>query len=187
MNLSVKDILFLQNKVAYTRDEQAYKQLFFHFHGPLLRFANGIVQHHETAEEIVSDTLMKIWDAGNKLAQIDKLNLYLFTSVKNACLTHLSKRKLETSSIETQQLAEISDGQNPESQLIVSEIEDQILHCIKGLPMQCNMVYRLIKDEGFSYKDVSSILGISQNTIETHMRIALKKIRASLNSYLSKK
>jgi predicted DNA binding protein len=33
-----------------------------------------------------------------------------------------------------------------------------------------------------TYKDVSKIMNISQNTIETHMRIALKKIRNALKS-----
>jgi RNA polymerase sigma-70 factor (ECF subfamily) len=49
------------------------------------------------------------------------------------------------------------------------------------------MVFKLIKEEGFSYKKVSGILEISQNTIETHMRIALKRIKVSLNNYLSEK
>lgn len=39
LNLPAQDILFLQNRVAYTRDEQAYKKLFFHFHSSLYRFA----------------------------------------------------------------------------------------------------------------------------------------------------
>ncbi len=82
MNLQAKDILFLQNRVAYVRDELAYKKLFFHFYTSLHRFSLSIVKDFEVAEEIVSDTMMKIWDMGNKLATIEKLDAYLFRTVK---------------------------------------------------------------------------------------------------------
>ena len=187
MNLQAKDILFLQNRVAYIRDEIAYKKLFFHFYTPLHRFSISIVKDFEVAEEIVSDTMMKIWDMGNKLATIEKLDSYLFTSIKNACFTFLSKKKQETSDIDTISANDISNYENPETQMLVSEIEKQISSCVNNLPPQCVMVFKLIKEEGFSYKKVSGILEISQNTIETHMRIALKRIKASLNNYLSEK
>ena len=69
----------------------------------------------------------------------------------------------------------------------VSEIEKKLNNCVNELSPQCVMVFKLIKEEGFSYKKVSGILEISQNTIETHMRIALKKIRLALSLYLSEK
>lgn len=187
MNLQAKDILFLQNRVAYVRDELAYKKLFFHFYTSLHRFSFSIVKDFEVAEEIVSDTMMKLWDMGNKLATIEKLDAYLFTSIKNACFTFLSKRKLETSENDELSINNISDFENPENLLLVSEMEKKINSCVNELPPQCVMVFKLIKEEGFSYKKVSGILEISQNTIETHMRIALKRIRAALSSYLSEK
>ena len=185
MNLHPKDILFLQNRVAYVRDELAYKKLFFHFYSPLHRFSLSIVKDFEVAEEIVSDTMMKIWDMGNKLATIEKLDAYLFTSIKNACFSFLSKKKLTTSDIDEVAITSVSEYANPENQMIVSEMENKINCCVNELPPQCVMVFKLIKEQGFSYKKVSAILEISQNTIETHMRIALKRIRAALDSYLS--
>ena len=187
MNLQAKDILFLQNRVAYVRDELAYKKLFFHFYNSLQRFSFSIVKDFETTEEIVSDSMMKIWDMGNKLASIEKLDAYLFTTTKNACLTFLSKHKLEISELAGLDVNHISDYENPETQMYVSEIEKKINHCINELPPQCVMVFKLIKEEGFSYKKVSGILEISQNTLETHMRIALKKIRSALSQYLAEK
>lgn len=187
MNLQAKEILFLQNRVAYVRDELAYKKLFFHFYTSLHRFSTSIVKDFEVAEEIVSDTMMKIWDMGNKLATIEKLDAYLFTSIKNACFTFLAKKKLLTEEIDPVGTNTFSDFENPETQLLISEMEKKISSCINELPPQCVMVFKLIKEEGFSYKKVSGILEISQNTIETHMRIALKRIRASLSNYLSEK
>jgi RNA polymerase sigma-70 factor (family 1) len=187
VNLSVQDILFCQNRVAYARDQQAYRQLFFHFHRPLYRFAFNITGDNEAADELVSDTMMKIWDLGSKLAQVNNLNAYLFTAVKNAAFTWMKKQKQAPVSLDESEAGQIDAKETPEQRLILSETEQLIESAISSLPAQCQLVYRLIKEEGFSYKEVTGILEISQNSIETHMRIALKKIRAALTSYLLEK
>ena len=174
--------------MAYTRDEQAYKKLFLHFYNSLHRFAGNIIRDTESADEIVSDTMMKVWEMGNKLGQVDKLNLYLFTAVKNAALTHLSRNKptrLELDHSIENTLAD--DADNPERKLIFNEVQLEIEAAICGLPQQCQLVFRLIRQEGFSYKEVCAILQVSQNTAETHMRLALKKLQSALDHYLSVK
>jgi RNA polymerase sigma-70 factor (family 1) len=183
--LSRQDILFLQNRVAYLRDEQSYKKLFYHFHIPLHRFACKMVKNAAVADEIVSDTMMKVWAMDNKLAQVDRLNQYLFTAVKNAALSYLSKNKAGNVPLDQTLENTFPDkDDNPENRLIVSEIGCQVEQAIAALPPQCQLVYRLIKEEGFSHKEVCAILEVSQNTVETQMRIALKKIRWSLEAYL---
>lgn len=188
MKLNRQDILFLQNRVAYTRDERAYQKLFLHFHPPLHRFADSMLKNTEVAEEIVSDVMMRIWDLASTLAQVDDLNVYLFTAVKNACLNHLGKRKWETLALNEVMENEITDiGNNPENRMIFTEVERYVENAISTLPPQCQMIFRLIREQGFSHREVAVIAEISQNTIETQMRIALRKIRLSLESYLQGK
>ena len=72
----------------------------------------------------------------------------------------------------------------PEKLYIYSEVTQRVNKVVSSLPTKCQMVFRLIKEEGLSYKEVSKVLEISQNTIETHMRIALRKIRMDLQHFL---
>ena len=181
-----KNILFLQNRVAYTKDEEAYKQLFFHFHPLLYRFAYNIIKNEEDAEDIVSEVMIKVWTMENKLAYINDLQLYLFKAVKNTAFTYLSSKKNSFQSLtdETEQTLHTTSNNLSEQKIIFSEINQKIEKAVIALPPQCQMVFRLIKEEGMSHKQVSSILEISQNTIETHMRIALKRIKLALEKYL---
>ncbi len=188
MNFSRQDILFFQNRVAYARDERTYEKIFFHFHPMLFRFAAGIIKNREIADEIVSDVMMRIWDLGSKLAQVENLKVYLFTATKNACLNELGKKKWNNTLLGTQFENEMIDtGNNPENLLLCTEIQRNIEHAVTGLPPQCQLIFRLIREQGFSYRETSAIAGISQNTIETHMRLALRKIRLALNGYLQEK
>lgn len=186
LNLSSQELLYYQSKVAYYRDEQSYKRLFLFFHPTLYRFAYNIVHDKSISEEIVSDIMLKVWQMGNKLSQIQNLKLYLITSVKNACFTHLSSKKFNSTLSEDIDYEDnnLSSSENPEQIYILSEVTKRVNTVVSSLPLKCQLVFRLIKEEGLSYKEVSTVLEITQNTIETHMRIALRKIRMDLQNFL---
>lgn len=189
MTCSVQEILFLQNKIAYERDEKAYKKLFLHFYSSLFKFSYNIVKNEAVAEEIVSDVMMQVWAMDNKLANVHKLNVYLLTAIKNASIRHISKNDNRYVEIENVFDDEMIDElkENPESRFIYTELQLRIENAIQKLPRQCQLIYRLIREEGLSHKEVIATLEISQNTIETQMRIALKKIRTTLDEYLTAK
>lgn len=186
MKLSSQELLYYQSKVAYYRDEQSYKRLFLYFHPILYRFSFNILKDKSISEEIVSDIMLKVWQMGNKLSQIQHLKLFLITSVKNACFTYLASKKHQQSLSESidQDDKTACNADSPEELYIYSEVTQRVNMVILSLPMKCQMVFRLIKEEGLSYKEVSKVLEISQNTIETHMKIALRKIRMDLQQFL---
>ena len=179
-------ILYLQNRVAYASDEQAYKKLFYHFYKPLCRFAYSLVKNTEDVQEIVSDVLLKIWLMEAKLGIVEDLPTYLYRATKNSCLNYLQsvthKNELITDGI-SDNMPELF-FENPSGEL--SEVQLLLDKAVNDLPPKCQMVFRLIKESGMSHKQVMDILDISQNTIETQMRIALKKIREQLNVYIYK-
>jgi RNA polymerase sigma-70 factor (ECF subfamily) len=177
-------ILYLQNRVAYASDEQAYKKLFYHFYKPLCRFAYSLVKNTEDVEEIVSDVLLKLWLMEAKLGIVEDLPTYLYRATKNSCLNYLQsanhKKELVTDGLSDnipELFFETPSGERSEVQLLLEK-------AVNDLPPKCQMVFRLIKETGMSHKQVMEILDISQNTIETQMRIALRKIREQLNAYI---
>jgi RNA polymerase sigma-70 factor (ECF subfamily) len=177
-------ILYLQNRVAYASDEQAYKKLFYHFYKPLCRFAYSLVKNTEDVEEIVSDVLLKLWLMEAKLGIVEDLATYLYKATKNSCLNYLQsathKKDLVTDGLSDNVPELFFEMPNAES----SEVQILLEKTVNNLPPKCQMVFRLIKETGMSHKQVMEILDISQNTIETQMRIALRKIREQLNAYI---
>jgi RNA polymerase sigma-70 factor (family 1) len=178
------DVVHLQHNVAVLRDEHSYKELFLYFHRPLIRFAATIVKSEEAAEEIYSDVLLRLWDLGSAFKNIENLRLYLYTSVKNASLNYLAKYyKVQTVDIDSVNLDFLRQP-DPEESLLISEFQRMSALAINTLPAKCQMVYKLIREDGFNYKEVAEIMNISVNTVEGHMTTALKKISSSLRVYL---
>lgn len=178
----LSEILYLQKRVAHFRDEKAYKELFLHFYTPLHRFVLGIIKDIEFAEDIVSESLTTLWIMEEKIAQVERLDYYLFRCVRNAVFAHNKKRKIEGLNVEDATLTAAS-LYSADTNLNLKETSQAIECVVQSLPSQCQMVFRLAKDEGMSYKEIESILEISENTIKTHMRIALKRIRSGLKKY----
>jgi RNA polymerase sigma factor (sigma-70 family) len=51
---------------------------------------------------------------------------------------------------------------------------------VEALPPRCKMIFKLIREDGLKYKEVSDILNISVNTIDVQIAIAIKKIALAL-------
>lgn len=171
------DIILLQKKVALERHQDSYKTLFLYFYKPLLRFAISFVKTKESAEEVVSDVMMKIWSMKAGLLDIDNLKLYLFQAVKNTSINYLSKNAKYTSwDIEHINVELHLDLYTPEDSMICEELRRDIYNAIKALPPKCQMVYKLVREDGFTYKEVAAIMDISENTVDRHLNNALHKL-----------
>ena len=179
------DIPFLQRKVGIERDERSYKLLFLYFYKNLLRFAFSMVKNQETSEEIVSDVMMKLWSAKERLVAIENLKLYLFTAVKNTSLNYLLRNAKYTSwDIEYIEIEPNMNLYNPEQVMLREELATTITSAIKELPPKCQMAYKLVREDGFSYKEVASIMGISENTVDRHLNNALHKLTKAVRIYV---
>ncbi len=145
-----------------------------------------MVKNTEDVEEIVSDVFLKIWLMDEKLGIVEDLTTYLFKATKNSCLNFLQsaghKKDLVTDML-SENIPELF-FENPDSE--PSEVQLLLEKTVNNLPPKCQMIFRLIKENGMSHKQVIDILDVSQNTIETQMRIALKKVREQLNVYMYK-
>jgi RNA polymerase sigma-70 factor (family 1) len=178
---------FLQTRIARFEDQQAYKELFLSLYPALYSFTSGIIKSKPAAEEIISDVFIKIWEKRQDLDLIVNLKVYCYVIAKNLSLNYLEKQKrITTLNIEdfSDTLADVFI--NPEQLMITSEMLDRIKIAIDGLPARCKMIFNLVKENDFKYKEAAEIMNISVKTVENQLAIALKKISISINFDLSR-
>jgi RNA polymerase sigma-70 factor (family 1) len=173
----------LQQKIALERDEISYKLLFLHFYPQLSRVGFSITGSREASEEVVSDVLLKIWSMKEGLLSITSLDSYLFRATKNTALNYLNSNKKYIRN--TKMIDGSTDLQIAEDIILKNELREQITRVVKGLPPKCQMVYRLVKDDGLSYKEVASRMEISEKTVDRHLNIAMHKLVNAMKFYLN--
>lgn len=187
-NLPYKNIRDLQRRIAVYEDETAYKELFLILFTSLTRFSAGIVQSKETAEEIVSDVFISIWNNRSQLNEIEDLQLYIFIAVKNNSLRKLKQQSRNTTiSIDEMNVELDSLYQNPEEKFLSDESLQHIETAINHLPHRAKLIFKLAKEDRMRYKDIASLLGISVKTVDHQLSIALRKIADAIGSAIRKK
>lgn len=171
----------LQLRIAHHNDQSAYKQLFAHFYKSLLQFACSFVRSPEIAEEIVSDVFIKVWKKRTALSRIHNLKLYLFVSTKNGALNYLRTQKKTFVHIEQYQVQLQSIWFDPEKLMLTAEMMNRIQKAINDLPTRCQLIFKLVKEDGLKYREVADLLNLSVKTVENQMTAAIKKIGLAIH------
>ncbi len=163
-------------------DEKAFELLFHKFYGHLCVYAAKIINDETSAEEIVQDLFVKIWEKREQLSIETSLKNYLFRSVKNLCLNFIQHNKTKnnyTQNVLSETESNFSDDDNyPEIDLAL-KIEESI----NSLPEKRKEIFRLSRQEGLKYHEIAEKLNISIKTVETQMSLAIKSLREKLKKY----
>lgn len=177
------ELTTLIQEMALTNSESAYKALFRILFNPVRSFSFGIVKSSELAEEVASDVLFMLWYNREKLCEVKNVKYYAFTAAKNKSLNILKKESgKELISLNEIEVDIHIDYSNPELILLQGELKQQLEDAIKTLPKQCKLVFKLIKEDGFSYKEVAEMLEISPKTVDAHLVNAIRKLSAILKT-----
>ncbi len=171
----------LLDSISRLEDEKAFESLFKLFYDRLLVFSLNYVHSKELAEEVISDVFMKIWSNRHHLHSIDNIETYLYIATKNQSLNYAHQLSVyKISPLKEANLQDLINPFDPEKELELCELQFDLNLAIESLPAQCKMVFKLIKEDGFKYKEVAQILNLSVRTVETQLVRAIKKLDAAL-------
>lgn len=175
----------LQEKIALYDDMKAYRDLCDIFYQQLFRTAYAFVRSKESAEEIVSDVFIKVWQMRARLPKIDNLNVYLYTITKNLCIKYITRQyKNPVTSLDEISFETAIDFNTPEDICISSDVMSKIKTAMDTLPPKCRLILQLVKENGLRYEEVASILDISTLTVRNQLAIAVKRLGKVLPVYL---
>lgn len=183
MHFSKSDIKKLILRVACKDDLMAFRELFDYYYHDLNAFSRHYVKSSQNAEEVVTDVFAKIWDRRAYLKHIDNFQAYLYTITKRDSLNYIRNHKLNN-----HLFLQIVDqfkvtAFDPEHEYLYNEVLKILTDTINDLPDKCQLVFRMVKERGMKYREVSKLLNISEKAVEMHISKALQKIRKSLLFY----
>ena len=140
-------------------DRTAYRELYNRYSGGLLAVAMRYMKTRQEAEDVLQDAFIKVF---KNLASFDKrasLKTWLTRIVINTALNMLRKEH----KIVNWEISEIADDKMdviPMQNYQYSEL----LSFIQQLPAGCKSVFNLYAIEGYSHKEIASMLNVSEGT-----------------------
>ena len=173
-------------KIVVDNDQKAFEIFFDYFYPKLFNFSLQYVKSPSGAEEVVSDVIYNLLKDKNRLGSVERINAYLFQSVKNKSLSWLrdQKKNLKFERIEQAEDYILDVSTSPEMLPMDRNVYELLESAVEKLPDQRKMVYKLIREEGLLLDEVAALLSISGRTVEKHLELAIKELCQHLKGYL---
>ena len=150
-----------------------YDEMVINHSDALYRFAHSMLGDKMDAEDVVQGVFERLWSKHPNV-ETNRTKTYLFTSVHRACIDVFRRRK------STQKVLEILATDN--IQVVPDQLEKRQLaeYLLRHLSEGQRSLVLLRDYEGYSYKEIGEIAGLSLAQVKINLFRARKKIQEVL-------
>ncbi|MBV7533089.1 RNA polymerase sigma factor [Chitinophaga sp. sic0106] len=164
-------------------DRHAFKEIYDHYYPHIYQFAFRLLQSRTLSQEVLQETMLKLWQQGDRLPAILNLDAWLHQVTRHHAIDLLRK-----SAVSARVQAVIRDSYDDrhnetEESILLNETRKILEEGIRQLPRQQHLVYQLCQQQGMKYEEVATLLNISHGTVQTHMKLALKSLRRYMQEH----
>ncbi|MDD6752700.1 MAG: sigma-70 family RNA polymerase sigma factor [Prevotella sp.] len=157
-------------KVSFRNDILPLKNI-------LYRLALRITCNNAEAEDIVQDTLMKVWNRRERWDEIDSIEAFCMTICRNLALDRMRKMDNHNGSLEDNLRETPSATRNPYEEMNQKDRIQLVRKLVDSLPEKQRTCMQLRDFEGKSYKEVAEILQISEDQVKVNIFRARQTIK----------
>ncbi len=140
----------------------------------LFRLALRITMNRAEAEDVVQDTLLKVWEHREEWEQINNLEAFAIATCRNRALDVMKRAGRNTEKLD--EMAHFS-SQTPQEQLEAIEQISLVNRLMDDLP-EVQRIIMLLRDiEGKTYQEIAQTLDISETQVKVYLHRARTKIK----------
>ena len=188
-----------QNQYKYTDEEliasfqngneQAYIELVRRYRDRLMTFVFRFVGDMELSEDIVQDTMIKVYTHKHYYKEIAKFSTWIYTIAGNLAKTELRKRKRRKVTLLSQMNTDDRKYEIPSTELQSEDIvqgeyaERYIQKAILQLPLHFRTVVILRDIQELSYEEISKIVNVPLGTVKSRINRARLQLQQTLKEF----
>ena len=172
--LSDPEITDLVIKLSLS-DSEAFNRIYSLYKDRIYAFALRFLRSEDLAKDTVQQTFMKLWEARQRLNAELSLNAYLFKIAKHCLLDHIRKYRHEAGPVTNEM--DTRSSNDIEESIYFDETQNLEGLIVAGFPPQRQEVYKLHRENSLSYQEIADRLGVSKNTVKTHLKLATRELR----------
>ena len=150
----------------------------------LLSFASKMMENDDDAEDIVQETLIRLWNIREQLKDIANPAGFAMQTTKNICIDKLRSKK---------QMVEANDfyfGATENTPYSETEKENSmfiIKRIIENLPKLQKSIIEMRDIEGYELEEIAGITGTKIEAVTVNLSRARKKVREEFTKIMNYK
>jgi RNA polymerase sigma factor (sigma-70 family) len=168
-------ILALTNRPG-TREE-GFRQLVLKYQQRLYQVIRRQVISHEDADDVLQNTFVKVFRHLEGFENRSELFTWMYRITSNEVINHLNRNKRRR----VEQLAESNAG-HADTYINSDDLVKTLEAIVETLPERQQMVFRMRYYDELSYKEMASILQLSEGALKASFHHASKKIEAEIKA-----
>lgn len=157
---------------AFLRAYEAYADAIF-------RHCFYRVYHHELAKDLTQQTFMKVWQYISEGKKVDHMRALLYTTATRLVID-VSRTRRPSASLEEMAESGIEPSENPRSAIEKQIDAKSLIAYLERLEEEDRALIVLRYVDDLSPKEISLILGESQNIVSVRLHRAVKRLRSLL-------
>lgn len=148
----------------------------------LFRLALRITLSREEAEDVVQETMVKMWNMREEWEKIDSIEAFSLKVCRNLAIDKTKRAAKGNISLEEQretgfESADHSYTASPEQQAIDNDRLEMVRRLVETLPEKQRSIIQLRDFEGKPYKEIATVLGISEDQVKVYLHRARNTIK----------
>jgi RNA polymerase sigma-70 factor, ECF subfamily len=164
-------------------DERAFQQFIERYKNRLYNFVYRVIPEKETAEDILQDTFLRVYNQRKNYSPDYALSTWVYTIALNLVRSELRKRKLRKylslDFLKEESDIELPDPTNPEP----GKLKPLLDKAIKGLPEEYRMAFILCDIDRLPYHEIAEIMRVPVGTVKSRINRARTMLREKLLPY----
>jgi len=174
-DMKLCDLLIQNNHAAFTIIFNRYKT-------QLASNLYKLLRSEELAQDILQDTFVSLWENRQNLDTSKSLKSFIFTIAANKTKNTFRRATTDTN-FKTMLLNYYEEAYNPILDNIYKNEKLELLeNLLNKLSPQQKTIIKLAKIEQKSSKEIATSLGLSEQTVNTHVRDANKKLKSLITN-----
>lgn len=161
-----------------TAAQQSLTILYRRYSQRIYTYCRKITGDNHTAEDLLQETFVKLFEAGRQGRLIENFPAYLMTIARNLCLSHRARSKRQYIPVEDFHLT-VRDVPYEQKELL-----QLIQTALELLPEDYREAFVLREYNGLTYNEIADIIGESLDVVKVRIFRAKKKLRDILAPYL---
>jgi len=166
----------------------AFAELVSRYMPRVTQYCAKFVGQLSTAEELVQEIFLEVWLRRERYRAQGKFVVFLFTLARHRCLNRLrddNRRRRRDLDAELDGLLPAACTPDQLDALLERENQRRLQTALLRLSTKLREAVLLRFDQGLDYPDVARILGCSESTTRSRVRLAMQRLRDDLAGGIS--
>jgi RNA polymerase sigma-70 factor (family 1) len=160
-------------------DINAFDGIFLKYYKLLCVNAYFFLKDEQESKDLVQFFFLEIWEKKLYMSLEGEIKGYLYRSVQNRCLNRLRKQE------STQKKLNIFSNffaNDTEEEPLPESFYSSLNEALMGLPTQRREAIQMVYLHNKKYQEAADVMGISINSLKTHLKIGLRNLRERINN-----